>query len=162
MDRESKEKFLKIALRAFGAIFLLIYPLGMVWPAGWVWHGGEGFYYLQMIAGIYAVLGLYLIAAARNPSANRSLISFTIWSSGDHGRPGPRRSARARTSDRRRAGPAPGRRRVVVPLAQERDRITDKTVDGERMSPSTSPPDPPPDSDGPAAFLEKPDRTSPA
>ena len=84
MDSESREKFLKIALRVFGTVFLVIYPLGMVWPAGWVWHGGEGYYYLQMIAGVYAVLGLYLIAAARNPSANRSLISFTIWSSVVH------------------------------------------------------------------------------
>ncbi len=37
-----------------------------------------------MIAGVYAVLGLFLIAAARDPSANRSLISFTIWSSVVH------------------------------------------------------------------------------
>jgi hypothetical protein len=29
--------------------------------------------------GVYAVLGIYLIAAARNPAENRSLISFTIW-----------------------------------------------------------------------------------
>jgi len=84
MDHASKEKFLKISLRVFGVLFLLIYPLGIVWPAGWVWHAGEGFYYLQMIAGVYAVLGLFLIAAARNPSANRSLISFTIWSSVVH------------------------------------------------------------------------------
>ena len=34
-----------------------------------------------MICGVYAVLGAYLIAAARNPSENRSLISFTVWSS---------------------------------------------------------------------------------
>ena len=34
-----------------------------------------------MICGIYAVLGAYLIAAARNPSEHRSLISFTVWSS---------------------------------------------------------------------------------
>jgi hypothetical protein len=32
-----------------------------------------------MICGVYAVLGGYLIAAARKPSENRSLISFTIW-----------------------------------------------------------------------------------
>lgn len=81
MNAESKEKVLKLALRVFGLIFLLIYPLGMVWPSGWVWHGGEGFYYLQMIAGIYAVLGIYLIIAANDPGANRSLISFTVWSS---------------------------------------------------------------------------------
>jgi hypothetical protein len=34
-----------------------------------------------MICGVYAVLGAYLIAAARNPAENRSLISFTVWSS---------------------------------------------------------------------------------
>jgi hypothetical protein len=84
MSTESREKYLKIALVLFGIVFLLVYPLGMVWPSGWVWHGGEGIYYLQMIAGIYAVLGLYLIAAARDPGANRSLISFTIWSSVVH------------------------------------------------------------------------------
>lgn len=81
MDISTKERFLKLALRAFGVIFLLIYPIGMVWPAGWVWHGGEGVYYLQMIAGVYGVLGVFLILAAHNPAAHRSLISFTIWSS---------------------------------------------------------------------------------
>jgi uncharacterized membrane protein (GlpM family) len=84
MGAETREKYLKIALVLFGIVFLLIYPLGMVWPSGWVWHGGEGMYYLQMLAGVYAVLGIYLIAAARDPEANRSLISFTIWSSAVH------------------------------------------------------------------------------
>ena len=69
---------------AFGIVFFLVYPLGMVWPSGWQWHGGEGRYYLQMICGIYAVLGVFLILAARNPSEHRSLISFTIWSSVVH------------------------------------------------------------------------------
>jgi Family of unknown function (DUF6632) len=36
--------------------------------------------YLQLICGIYAVLGAYLIVAARKPSEYRSPISFTIWS----------------------------------------------------------------------------------
>ena len=81
MNNASKEKMLKLALRLFGVIFLLVYPLGMIWPSGWVWHGGAGGYYLQMIAGIYAVLGIFLIIAASNPAANRSLISFTVWSS---------------------------------------------------------------------------------
>ncbi|MGB8901305.1 MAG: DUF6632 domain-containing protein [Methylocella sp.] len=79
MNESTREKLLKVALVAFGAIFFLIYPLGLIWPSGWVWHGGEGKYYLQMICGVYAVLGGYLIAAARKPSENRSLISFTIW-----------------------------------------------------------------------------------
>jgi len=81
MDDGTREKLLKAALVIFGAIFFFIYPLGLVWPSGWQWHGGEGKYYLQMICGVYAVLGAFLIAAAREPSEHRSLISFTIWSS---------------------------------------------------------------------------------
>jgi hypothetical protein len=37
-----------------------------------------------MICTIYAVLGVYLIIASRNPAQHRSLISFTIWSSAAH------------------------------------------------------------------------------
>lgn len=81
MTASGKEKLLKPALIVFGIIFMLVYPMGMVWPSGWVWHGGEGMYYLQMIAGVYATLGLFLIAASRNPPQHRSLIQFTIWSS---------------------------------------------------------------------------------
>ena len=84
MNPETRQQYLKTALRLFGVIFMLVYPLGMVWPSGWVWHGGEGYYYFQMITGVYAVLGIYLILAARDPDANRSLISFTIWSSVVH------------------------------------------------------------------------------
>ena len=84
MDTNTREKYLKMALVAFGAIFFLIYPLGQIWPSGWVWHGGEGSYYLQMICGVYAVLGVFLIAAAKDPSKHRSLISFTVWSSVMH------------------------------------------------------------------------------
>jgi hypothetical protein len=81
MDASSKEKALKLALRVVGVAFMLLIPLGYVWPSGWIWHGGLGSYYLQMIAGIYIVLGVFLIIAANNPPAHRSLISFTIWSS---------------------------------------------------------------------------------
>ena len=41
-------------------------------------------YYFQMIVGIYAVLGIFLILAANNPAEHRSLISFTVWSSVVH------------------------------------------------------------------------------
>ena len=84
MNPEQKEKLLKLALRLFGVIFILVYPIGMVWPSGWIWHGGEGQYYFQMIVGIYFVLGVYLIVAAKDPAQHRSLISFTIWSSVVH------------------------------------------------------------------------------
>jgi hypothetical protein len=84
MDDATREKLLKFALVAFGAVFFLIYPLGLVWPSGWLWHGGHGQYYLQMICGIYVVLGAFLIMAARHPAEHRSLISFTVWSSVAH------------------------------------------------------------------------------
>ncbi len=84
MNPDKKETYLKLALRVFGVVFLLVYPLSMVWPSGWVWHGGDGVYYFQMILGVYAVLGVFLIIAAGNPSEHRSLISFTVWSSVVH------------------------------------------------------------------------------
>ena len=84
MNEADRENYLKLALRVFGVIFMLVYPLGMVWPSGWQWHGGEGVYYFQMIVGVYATLGIFLILAAKDPANNRSLISFTIWSSVVH------------------------------------------------------------------------------
>lgn len=82
----SNDKLLPLALRLFGFIFLLIYPLAMIWPSGWAWHEGSpasNDYYL-MIAGVYATLGVFLIRAANNPAANASLIWFTVWSSVVH------------------------------------------------------------------------------
>ena len=32
MKESTREKLLKVALVAFGAIFFLIYPLGLIWP----------------------------------------------------------------------------------------------------------------------------------
>ncbi len=80
MSSAVKAKFLKHTLVAFGIVCFLLYPLAWIWPAGWVWHGGEGVYYFQMIAGLYAVLGVFLIIASRNPERHRSLIWFTIIS----------------------------------------------------------------------------------
>ena len=81
-----KYSYLQVALLVFGAIFCLIYPLGLVWPAGWKWHEGAPYasQYYMMIVGVYATLGIFLIRAAGNPSAHRSLIQFTIWSSVVH------------------------------------------------------------------------------
>ena len=85
MTETVRLKWLKTALVVFGLIFLVgIYPLGMVWPSGWMWHTGYSDYHL-MIVGVYATLGIFLIAAARDPLAHRSLIQFTIWSSVVHG-----------------------------------------------------------------------------
>ena len=82
----SSHKLLQIALVLFGATFCLLYPLSMFWPSGWAWHEGppEASQYFMMIVGVYATLGIFLILAARDPHANRSLILFTIWSSLAH------------------------------------------------------------------------------
>lgn len=67
-----------------GIVCLGAYPLHLLWPSGWEW-GMEGRHYLHMILVVYATLGVFLIRAARNPAANRSLLLFTAWSSLAHG-----------------------------------------------------------------------------
>ena len=72
----NREVALKIVLALVGLLFLaLTYPL-MVFvrqdPA------------LSMMFSIYVTLGVFLLLAIRNPSANRSLIAFTAWSSFAH------------------------------------------------------------------------------
>jgi hypothetical protein len=79
---------LRIALIAVGVTFIVgIYSLIMVWPSGWSWHAGHSQsmpHYLQMILGVYATLGVFLLIASRNPLAHLSLIWFTVWSSVVH------------------------------------------------------------------------------
>ena len=71
-----RERTLKIALVLVGLLFsAAVYPLMMMVkqdPA------------LAMMMSLYATLGVFLLLAARNPSANRSLIAFTAWSSFAH------------------------------------------------------------------------------
>ena len=78
----NREQALKVVLVLVGLIFLLgVYPLMMfLWPSGWRWQPTQP-EYEQMILGVYATLGIFLLLASRNPSANRSLIAFTAWSS---------------------------------------------------------------------------------
>lgn len=85
MKQVDKLRFLKIALMVFGAIFVVgIYIMMQVWPSGWGWTPRQP-EYEQMIIGVYATLGVFLIRAAKDPMANLSLIWFTIWSSLVHG-----------------------------------------------------------------------------
>lgn len=75
---------LRIALVVIGLIFIFgIYPQTIIWPSGWSWGHGSS-HYLAMIIGIYATLGVFLLIAARNPLAHRSLIWFTVVSSVVH------------------------------------------------------------------------------
>lgn len=81
---ENRERALRIALVAFGIAFLLVYPLMIYWPSGWAWQPSQH-EYEQMIVGIYATLGIFLLWASRKPEAHLSLIWFTVWSSVVHG-----------------------------------------------------------------------------
>ena len=83
MDDRRRQQ-LSLALRAFGAAFLLIYPLMRFWPSGWAWTPGQS-EYEQMIVGVYMTLGIFLLWASRRPEAHLSLIWFTVWSSVVHG-----------------------------------------------------------------------------
>jgi hypothetical protein len=71
-----RERALKLVLVVVGLMFsALVYPLTMFVrqaPA------------LAMMMSLYVTLGIFLLLAARNPSANRSLIAFTAWSSFVH------------------------------------------------------------------------------
>jgi hypothetical protein len=77
----NREGALKVVLVVVGLIFVLgVYPSMIFWPSGWRWQPNQP-EYEQMILGVYATLGVFLLLASRNPSANRSLIAFTAWSS---------------------------------------------------------------------------------
>ena len=78
------DRALKLALRGIGLFMVFgFYPLTVVWPSGWAWQPPNPMY-LHMLIGIYAVLGLFLLMAAREPARHVSLIYFTIWSSVVH------------------------------------------------------------------------------
>jgi hypothetical protein len=84
MSSTTRIAALRYALIAVGATFTFgLYPLMQLWPSGWSWGVGHS-HYQMMIVGVYATLGIFLIAAARDPLANRSLIWFTIVSSAVH------------------------------------------------------------------------------
>jgi len=70
------ERALKVVLVVVGLLFVAtVYPLLLFVrqaPA------------LAMMLCLYVTLGFFLLLASRNPSANRSLIAFTAWSSFAH------------------------------------------------------------------------------
>ena len=85
MTDVSRMKSLRIALVVFGGICIFgIYLMMQLWPSGWVWTPVQH-EYEQMILGLYATLGVFLILAAKAPWQHLSLIWFTIWSSIVHG-----------------------------------------------------------------------------
>jgi hypothetical protein len=79
---QSRLRDLRVAMIVVGLIFIVgVYPLMMsVWPSGWRWSPNQP-QYEQMILGVYATLGVFLLLASRNPLANLGLIWFTVFSS---------------------------------------------------------------------------------
>ena len=86
MSEADRIKYLRVALVVVGLAFTFgLWPLTIIWPSGWSWHQGGRSEYLEMILGVYATLGVFLMIAARNPMAHQSPIWFTVWSSLVHG-----------------------------------------------------------------------------
>lgn len=76
----NRERALKILLVLVGLLFTgLIYPL-----TSSLWHATQAEYGDDMMLSLYVALGIFLLLASRNPSANRSLIAFAGWSSLAH------------------------------------------------------------------------------
>jgi succinate-acetate transporter protein len=71
-----RERTLRVVLVVVGLLFMAgVIPLMMFFsrePA------------VPMIMSIYVTLGIFLLIAARNPSANRSLIAFAGWANLAH------------------------------------------------------------------------------
>ncbi|MHB1936755.1 MAG: DUF6632 domain-containing protein [Acidobacteriaceae bacterium] len=72
----NRERALKVVLAVVGVLFLatsyLLVEFIRQEPA------------LAMMLSLYVTLGVFLLLAVRNPSAHRSLIAFTAWSSLAH------------------------------------------------------------------------------
>src|SRR5437016_13353123 len=74
-----RERALRVVLVLVGLLFLAgVYPLMMS-----LWQQKQQDTEPMMLS-VYATLGIFLLLAARDPSANRSLIAFTAWSSFAH------------------------------------------------------------------------------
>ena len=78
----NREIAMQVFLTMVGLIFLVgVYTIMMfLWPSGWRWQPNQP-EYEQMILGVYATLGVFLLIASRRPAEHRSLIAFTAWSS---------------------------------------------------------------------------------
>lgn len=85
MTDAARLKYLRVVLRALGVLFVFGFILlSGVWPKGWAWTTGRS-EYGEMLAAVYATLGVFLWVSARDPERHKSLIGFTIWSNIVHG-----------------------------------------------------------------------------
>jgi peptidoglycan/LPS O-acetylase OafA/YrhL len=71
-----RERVLKVVLVLVG----LVFSAGVLPVTESLWQQNQSMYTFDMMLSLYVALGIFLLIAARNPSANRSLIAFTAWS----------------------------------------------------------------------------------
>ncbi len=77
-----RERSLRIVLVLLGLFFVGgIYPLMTTVRSAWQANSEDS---TPMMLSLYVTLGVFVLLAARNPSAHRSLIAFTAWSSFAH------------------------------------------------------------------------------
>jgi hypothetical protein len=76
----NRERALKIVLVMVGLLFSAgVYPV-----TDFLLHANQSMNTEAMMLSVYVALGIFLLIAAYDPSANRSLIAFTAWSSFAH------------------------------------------------------------------------------
>ena len=72
-----RQRALRILLVLFGLIFVAgVYPLISSVRSGWQANKEDS---LPMGLSLYVMMGIFLLLAARNPSANRGVIVFAAW-----------------------------------------------------------------------------------
>src|SRR5258708_16372833 len=73
----NRAKALRILLVLFGLIFVAgVYPLITSVRSGWQANKEDA---EPMGLSLYVTMGIFLLMAARNPSANRGVIAFAAW-----------------------------------------------------------------------------------
>jgi hypothetical protein len=79
----NRDKALKILLVLLGLLFVAgVYPLITSIRSGWQANREDA---EPMAIGLYVMMGIFLLLAARNPSANRGVITFAGWLNIAHG-----------------------------------------------------------------------------
>ena len=79
----NRDKALKILLVLLGLLFVAgVYPLITSIRSGWQANREDA---EPMAISLYVMMGIFLLMAARNPSANRGVIAFAAWLNIAHG-----------------------------------------------------------------------------
>ncbi|HWW15748.1 MAG TPA: DUF6632 domain-containing protein [Candidatus Dormibacteraeota bacterium] len=77
-----RQRALKVVLVLVGLVFSAgIYPIVTSVRDGWRANKEDA---LPMMLSLYVTMGVFLLLAARNPSANRSVIAFAAWANIAH------------------------------------------------------------------------------